>query len=168
MGHPTEADGLHVCCALQCLPKRSGAKPQQPKIATPPATKEPTGTTTGVEENPEQLQKDLTCNCPRAVTAAKAVAAALAQSGNSCGSNSGQALARKCALLSGLANAESVTVKSSSYEAFKLCITGEAWHGMAWHSECTSRHCVRLPQQQHSISMPLAQHVASRIALTLC
>lgn len=61
----------------------------------PPPTNEPTGTTTGVEENPEQLHKDLTCNCPRAATAAKAVAVALAQAGNSCGSNSGQALARK-------------------------------------------------------------------------
>lgn len=51
-----------------------------------------------MEENPDQLAKDLTCNCPRAAVAAKAVSQALAKSGNACGSNAGQALARESPL----------------------------------------------------------------------
>lgn len=72
---------------LQCLPK--AAAPQ-----AKPAAATQAGSVAGVETNPAQLAKDLSCNCPRAVTAAKAVSAALAKSGNACGSSAGQALAQ--------------------------------------------------------------------------
>jgi hypothetical protein len=78
-----------VSCLLQCLPE-----PAPQPTPTPPPAKDPKGVVTGVND-PKKLQEDLTCNCPRAVTAAKAVATALAQSGNNCGSGSGQALARE-------------------------------------------------------------------------
>ena len=74
---------LPACLCLQCLPPS-----QAPN-------KQPAGTVTGVEENPKQLAQDLSCNCPRAAVAAKAVSVALAKSGNACGSTAGQALARE-------------------------------------------------------------------------
>jgi hypothetical protein len=69
------------------------AKPEAPKSPPVVPTKDPKADVSSIND-PKQLQEDLTCGCPRAVTAARAVSVALAQAGNHCGSGSGQALAQ--------------------------------------------------------------------------
>lgn len=97
-----------ACCSttLQCCP--SCATPEKPAPqptptpapasepkTTPVPAKEPSGDVVGVND-PKKLEKDLSCGCPKAITAARAVSAALASAGNDCGgSGAGQALARE-------------------------------------------------------------------------
>lgn len=106
--------GVHLCSRMvtvwllpaQCLPSSpapsaspagvSGSTTGSSNPASTPSTPAPTSATPApVNQDPQQLQKDLTCNCPRAVQAARAVSQALSQAGNNCGSGAGQALARK-------------------------------------------------------------------------
>jgi hypothetical protein len=103
------------------------AKPEAPK--SPPVvvpTKDPKADVSNVND-PKQLQEDLTCGCPRAVTAARAVSVALAQAGNNCGSGSGQALAQafSSAQASGMGTAISQALaQAGAFNAQQVSVHG--------------------------------------------
>lgn len=101
-----------------------------------------------VTVNPQQLQQDLTCGCDRAVPAARAVSAALAQAGNQCGSGVGQALAQafSAAQASGGGQASAVSQAlasagaSNAQQVSEFVLSRRHWPA-ALHKTGTATHC---------------------------
>lgn len=86
------------CCPSCAAPEKPAPQPTPapaPEPTTNPVPAKNTNADVVGVNDPKKLEQDLSCGCPKAITAARAVSAALASSGNNCGGRSGQALARE-------------------------------------------------------------------------